>query len=69
MPDLSIGRLVETPQEIAGMLDAYLGDTTGGVVPTPTSSLTTGYDFLTDAADEIAGPPAARASAATKTAR
>ena len=36
------------------MLDAYLG-TTGGVVPTPTSSLTTGYDFLTDAADEVHG--------------
>ena len=52
--DLSVGRLVETPQDIAGMLDAYLG-TTAGVVPTPTTSLTTGYDFLTDAADKIAG--------------
>jgi CSLREA domain-containing protein len=52
VPDLSSGRLVETPQEIAGMLDAYLG-TSNGVVQ-PTSSLTTGYDFLTDAADEIA---------------
>ncbi len=34
------------------MLDAYSG-LTGGVVPTPTSSLVTGYDFLQDAADEV----------------
>jgi hypothetical protein len=53
IPDLAIGRLVETQTEIEGMLDAYLG-TTNGVVPTPTRSLTTGYDFLTDSADEIA---------------
>ena len=54
VPDLAVGRLVETPAEVEGMLDAYLG-TSGGVVPTPTSSLTTGYDFLQDAADVIAG--------------
>ena len=54
VPDLAIGRLVEQPDDILGMLDAYLG-TTGGVVATPTSSLTTGYDFLQDSADEIAG--------------
>jgi len=53
VPDLSMGRLVETPQEIAGMLDAYLGDADG--VVQPGSSLVTGYDFLTDAADEIHG--------------
>ena len=34
------------------MLSAYLG-TAGGVVPTPTSSLVTGYDFLTDAANAV----------------
>jgi hypothetical protein len=54
VPDLAIGRLVETPAEIEGMLDAYLG-TSAGVVATPTSSLVTGYDFLQDAADTIAG--------------
>jgi CSLREA domain-containing protein len=55
VPDLASGRLVETPGEIEGMLDAYLGlgPTAGGVVPTPTSSLVTGYDFLQDAADVI----------------
>ena len=52
MPDLAVGRLVETPAEIGGMLHAYLG-TAGGVVPTPTSSLVTGYDFLTDAANAV----------------
>jgi hypothetical protein len=50
VPDLAIGRLVETPAEIEGMLDAYLG-ANGSV--SPSSSLVTGYDFLTDAADEI----------------
>jgi len=54
VPDLPVGRLVETPTEVEGMLDAYLG-TGAGVVPTPTSSLTTGYDFLQDTADVIAG--------------
>ena len=52
MPDLAVGRLVETPAEIAGVLDAYLG-LSGGVVPTPTSSLVTGYDFLADGADAV----------------
>ena len=54
VPDLAVGRLVETPTEVEGMLNAYLG-TGAGVVPTPTSSLTTGYDFLQDTADVIAG--------------
>ncbi len=49
LPDLAIGRLVETPQEIITVLNAYL-NTTDGVVPTPQSALVTGYDFLEDAA-------------------
>jgi hypothetical protein len=53
LPELAIGRLVETPVEIAGMIDAYL-DTPGGVLPRPTSSLVTGYDFLEDAANAVA---------------
>ena len=51
IPELAVGRLVETPAEIAGMLDAYVA--TNGVVR-PTSSLVTGYDFLADAATEVA---------------
>ena len=52
VPDLGVGRLVESPAEISGVLSAYLG-TSGGVVPTPTSSLVTGYDFLADAANAV----------------
>ena len=52
VPDLAVGRLVETPGEIAGMVDAYLG-LNGGVLPQATSSLVTGYDFLTSAADSV----------------
>ncbi|MEP7047822.1 MAG: Ig-like domain repeat protein, partial [Ilumatobacteraceae bacterium] len=52
VPDLAVGRLVETPAEITGMVNAYLG-LAGGVLPTPTSSLVTGYDFLTSAADAV----------------
>jgi hypothetical protein len=50
VPDLAVGRLVETPAEIVGMIDAYLE--ADGVV-SPDSSLVTGYDFLTDAADAV----------------
>ena len=52
VPDLAVGRLVETPTQIIGMIDAYLG-LTNGVLPTATSSLVTGYDFLTSAADSV----------------
>jgi hypothetical protein len=52
IPDLPVGRLVETPTEIDGMLQAYMG-LSGGVVPTPTSSLVTGYDFMARGADAV----------------
>jgi Bacterial Ig-like domain (group 3) len=52
VPDLAVGRLVETPAEIIGMVNAYLG-LANGTLPTPTSSLVTGYDFLTSAADAV----------------
>ncbi|MSZ76269.1 MAG: hypothetical protein F2667_04080, partial [Actinobacteria bacterium] len=53
LPDLAVGRLVETPQEIGAALERYTDLDTTGVLPTPTSMLATGYDFLTDAADEL----------------
>nr|WP_231134795.1 Ig-like domain repeat protein [Motilibacter deserti] len=53
VPDLAVGRLVETPEEIGLTIDNFLG-LAGGVLPAPTSSLVTGYDFLTDAADAVA---------------
>jgi hypothetical protein len=52
VPDLAVGRLVETAGEASGLIDAYLA-TSGGVVATPTTSLVTGYDFLEDAANSV----------------
>ena len=52
VPDLAVGRLVETAEEASGMIDAYLA-TASGVVATPTTSLVTGYDFLEDAANSV----------------
>jgi hypothetical protein len=52
VPELAVGRLVETAQDVTTMVDAYLA-TTDGVVETPQSSLVTGYDFITDAASAI----------------
>lgn len=51
LPDLAVGRLVETASDVNAYLDAYLG-TTNGVV-NPTTALVTGYDFLSDAADAV----------------
>jgi len=52
IPDLAVGRLVETAADATRMLDAYLA-TSNGVAPAPTSALVTGYDFFADAAVEI----------------
>ncbi len=52
IPDLAVGRLVETPDDILVMLDAYLS-TTDGIVSTPTTALVTGYDFLEDTALDV----------------
>jgi CSLREA domain-containing protein len=53
IPELAVGRLVETAAEINVVLEAFLNGTTGGVVPEPTRALATGYDFLADAAQGI----------------
>ncbi len=49
IPDLAVGRLVESPDEIAGMAQAYLDQS----VVRPGTSLVTGYDFIEDAANAI----------------
>ncbi|MDX6256804.1 MAG: large repetitive protein [Frankiales bacterium] len=54
VPDLAVGRLVETPAEIDGQIQQFLG-LTRQTLPTPKSSLVTGYDFLTSAADQVEG--------------
>ncbi len=51
IPDLAIGRLVETPSDILTVLDAYLATAAGVVYPQ--SALVTGYDFLWDAAQAV----------------
>ena len=48
LPEIPVGRLVENPSDIISYLDAYLATTNGVIVPG--SALTTGYDFLEDAA-------------------
>jgi hypothetical protein len=54
LPDLAVGRLVESAAEIMTVVDAYLNDTDErGTIDDPTSTLVTGYDFLTDVADAV----------------
>ena len=56
VPDLSVGRLVKTPEEIESTIDNFLG-LAAGTLPMPTgrapASLVTGYDFLADAAHGV----------------
>ena len=51
VPDLAVGRLVETPAEISNMLDAFAQG--GGALASPQTALVTGYDFLADAANAV----------------
>ena len=49
-PDVALGRMVETPQQIEAQADAFLD--AEGIVE-PQRSFVTGYDFLSDGATEI----------------
>ncbi|HEU5424191.1 MAG TPA: choice-of-anchor Q domain-containing protein, partial [Nitrolancea sp.] len=51
IPQLAVGRLVETMHDASTMLDAY-AKTASGVI-TPSSALVTGYDFLADDAQAV----------------
>ncbi len=57
IPRLAVGRLVETPEEIAATLTRF-GTFNGRL--DPTTSLTTGYDFMQDGAAAINAPFASR---------
>ncbi|MDT4922332.1 MAG: large repetitive protein [Pseudonocardiales bacterium] len=57
IPDLAVGRLVETPAEITGTVQNYL-DLNGAPI-TPSSTLATGYDFLAGGAQQVASDFAA----------
>jgi len=60
VPEVSVGRLVETLEDVDRYLDNYFA-TTNGVVTIAQGSpaLVTGYDFLTDLAGDIRGQLAA----------
>lgn len=49
IPDMAVGRLVETPVEIIGQIDEFL---TGDEIEVG-EAIVTGYDFLVDSAQEI----------------
>jgi Tol biopolymer transport system component len=50
VPELAVGRLVETPTQILSQITQYI--TRNGAI-NPTRALTTGYDFLSDGATKI----------------
>ncbi len=54
MPDVALGRLVETPEDIAGAMKTY-EDSNGTLDPTTANSaMVTGYDFMIDGAQQVA---------------
>ncbi|MGA8847826.1 MAG: Ig-like domain-containing protein [Nocardioides sp.] len=57
VPDVAVGRLIETPGEISAALERFVS--LDGTLPTPERALVTGYDFLTDGADEVSSSFAA----------
>ncbi|HEX6952635.1 MAG TPA: PxKF domain-containing protein [Gaiellaceae bacterium] len=59
LPQISVSRLVETPNDILGQVNRYLGNngisapqTAAGTL-NPTTALVTGYDFLADGAAAV----------------
>jgi uncharacterized repeat protein (TIGR01451 family) len=50
VPEIAVGRLVETPEEIVAALENF--QDAGGALD-PQSALTTGYDFLADGAQAV----------------
>ncbi|MDH4118704.1 MAG: PxKF domain-containing protein [Acidimicrobiia bacterium] len=50
IPDLAVGRLVETPDQIEGALDAFVA---GGGLLTPETASIAAYDFLSDGGAEV----------------
>ena len=49
IPDLGLGRLIETPDEIIAQIDAFLADDTVSI----SDAIATGCDFVTDTAQKI----------------
>jgi hypothetical protein len=55
VPDQAIGRVLETPTEITGLIDSFLAPSVNGAIA-PRRSLVTGYDFLTDGSNAVNSP-------------
>ncbi len=61
LPQISVSRLVETPNDISGQINRYLGNngisapqtSAGTLTSTSASALVTGYDFLADGAKAV----------------
>jgi hypothetical protein len=53
VPEIAVGRLVETPGEIVAAIDNFMDPDVNGLLD-PHTALTTGYDFLTDGAQAVA---------------
>ena len=64
VPDVALGRLVESPAEISAQLDAYA--TAEGVLA-PDSAAVFGYDFLADGAEAVGAALAGRVPTTTRT--
>jgi len=64
VPELALGRLVETPAQIISQVDQYV--TRNGAIA-PTRALTTGYDFLKDGSTQISARLKAKVGAANAT--
>ncbi|HEY6737985.1 MAG TPA: hypothetical protein VI076_03980, partial [Actinopolymorphaceae bacterium] len=64
VPDVALGRLVETPEEIAAQLEQY--DAFDGVL-TPDSGHVLGYDFLVDGSQAVGNALTAQVPTTTRT--
>ena len=60
VPDVAIGRLLETPADITKAVDQYVAS---GGVRSPTTAYTAGYDFNADGAQRVADLLAAKVGA------
>ena len=59
VPDVALGRLVETPEDIVASMDTFLDPANHGTLDAASanSALVTGYDFMTDGAQQVASEP------------
>ena len=53
VPDVALGRLVETPEDITASIDKFLDPANNGTLDqsTANSALVTGFDFMIDGAE------------------